>query len=97
MEPVPMEVDNYPEHDIPDVGPLSEEERRRDAIIRQARVDRCNELAYRRRLCVELRNVNRRFRNGTVSMRFLGAMIGDPDFYRYMKPSQMKGYMNTSF
>ena len=26
MEPVPMEVDNYPEHDIPDIGPLSEEE-----------------------------------------------------------------------
>ena len=69
----------------------------RDAITEQARIDRCNELAYRRQLCVELRNVNRRFRNGTIPMRFVGAMIGNPDFYRYMKPSQAKAYINPSF
>ena len=48
MEPVPMEVDNYPKHDIPDInGPLSKEECRRDTIIENRQMQRVGIQAHR--------------------------------------------------
>ena len=92
-----MEVDYNEEPQV--VGPLNERAMLQDCIKMQVRLDRANELPHRLRLCAELRDVNRRHRNSTISLRFLGAMLGDllgqPDWYRFMKPSYVKCLYNT--
>ena len=86
-----MECEDYAVEIIPDYGPHSQQEILQNNIMKQARIDECLRLLHRRRLCAELRNVNRRFRNSTISWRFLGAMMGE-EWYQSVKPSFVRQY-----